>query len=617
MTTKTELSDAGQDYQDTWLGDADRDIMGLGVNIEDPQERLWFSYARLRDAVVLLHEGFPLPEVFPGLDPSVLKCVAQASLPVEERANVVIVYPHGNTTVPVALEQGAKLAQEGINLMLCAFPHIEHDERYGRQVLKVPDGFMYIGADDYREALKAFDVDPQEIEEKCRQLGDRGVLVAVKFKEPVIAHGIFFHFTHPMRPEIGDVGTPLIQPIIWEAATHLKCRLPDMLKGSGVRTADQINWYKRQTADLPEDEARAQIRKELKQFAEKHTQIIAKPEKESGGRMAKILPVRQDGRYLEENIAELADVVYNISRVDNVAIQDVIPSHVRRLYSEEFLDDMVDRFARIGIPVLLNRDPRTPLYSYFRQIVALGKQDYEITHHITVISTRGIANVGQGGILYEYRDEIINPKYREDMRREITQAALKSVDSQKNYIKEHWREILEEYLQIHPEFAGKVEMAEPGSDLTGFSDAGIPYEMGDYMPVFLVDEDDNLVRIFDRSSEELIPLFNEDGSPTNVDVYDEDREPIPRVDENGSPIPVPMFNDEGDRIPRFDRDGNPISTLVVFKIEPNPGAGLWRPHNDQLPEERRGEGVFRIFKCLGERAQVYRDKLNQLVGGEL
>jgi hypothetical protein len=252
MTTETELKDTQPGYADAWLGDADRDIMGLGVNVEDQRERFWFSYARLRDAVVLRHEGYPFPEVFSDLDPNVLKC--------NQRANVVIVYPHGNTTVPVALEQGAKLAQEGINLMLCAFPYIEYDEKYGRQVLRVPDGFMYIGADDYEAALIASGVKPQEAEEKCGSkflplkrgdrgdfLDDRGILVAVKFKESIIAHGIFFHFTHSMRPEIGTVGAPLIQPIIWEAATHLKCRLPDMLKGSGVRTADQINWYKHQT----------------------------------------------------------------------------------------------------------------------------------------------------------------------------------------------------------------------------------------------------------------------------------------------------------------------------------------------------------------------------------
>jgi hypothetical protein len=365
---------------------------------------------------------------------------------------------------------------------------------------------------------------------------------------------------------------------------------------------------------MSEDEAKRQIRQALRQFAEKHTRIIAKPEKESGGRMAKILPVRHGGELLEENIDELTNVVYTISRVDNVAIQDVLSSHVRRLYSEEFLEDMVDRFARIGVPVLLDREPRTPLYSYFRQVVALGREGYEITHHITVISTRGIANVGQGGILYEYTDETINPKYREDMRRETTKAALNSMESQGKYIKEHWREILEEYLLIHPEFAGKLEITEPGEDLTGFSDADIPYEMGDYMPVFMVDDDDNLISVFDTATEEVVPLFNEDGSPTDVEVFDEDGNPIPRVDDSGAPLPIPMFDEAGNRIPRFDRDGNPISTLMVFKIEPNPGAGLWRPHNDQLPAERKGEGVFKIFKCLGERAQVYRDKLSELAG---
>ena len=79
---------------------------------------------------------------------------------------------------------------------------------------------------------------------------------------------------------------------------------------------------------------------------------------------------------------------------------------------------------------------------------------------------------------------------------------------------------------------------------------------------------------------------------------------------------IPMFDEDGNRVPRSDRDGEPISTLMVFKIEPNPGAGLWRPHNDQLPEERRGEGVFKIFRCLGERAQVYRDRLYELAGKE-
>ena len=59
----------------------------------------------------------------------------------------------------------------------------------------------------------------------------------------------------------------------------------------------------------------------------------------------------------------------------------------------------------------------------------------------------------------------------------------------------------------------------------------------------------------------------------------------------------------------FDKNGNGIPSLVVYKIEANPGAGLWRPHNDQLPAERKGEGVFTIFECFGERAKLYKQKL--------
>ncbi len=599
LTEKSELKDKPDSYKDAWIGNADRSIMAIGVSVKDESEKFWFSYARLRDAAVLRHEGYPLPEIFIDIDPNDIKC--------HERTNIVIVYPHGNTTVPVALEQGAKLAEEeNINLMLCAFPYIAYNERYGRNVLMVPDAFMYVRNEEYNNLLKKYGNTSDLKTDK------RGILILAKFKEPIIAHGIFFHFTHPMRPEIGTIGTPIIQPIIWEAATHLKCSLPDMLKGSGVRTADQINWYQYQSKDIDEKSAKDQIRNELRKFAETHENIIVKPEKESGGRMSRILPVQENGKILEENINELADLVYNISKVDNVAIQDVLPSYVSRLYDRKFLKGMVDRFARIGVPVFLDREHPTPLYSYFRQVLVRGKDKYHISHHITVISTRGIANVGQGGILYEYTDDIINPKYREDLRREITKSAFNSMESQRKYIKEHWREILDIYLQIHPEFANKVKM-EVGEDLTGFSDADIPYEMGDYMPVFLVDENDNLVRIFDKETEEIVPLFNKDGSPTDVIIYNEKGEPIPRYDDNNNPVPIPMFDENGRKIPRYDRYGEPISTLVVFKIEPNPGAGLWRPHNDQLPEERKGEGVFIIFKFFGERAKIYKEKLKSLI----
>jgi len=607
MVTKTELRDRDPEYQHVWLGDADEGIAPLGVNLSDRAERFWFSYARLRDFAVLDHEGYPLPEIFLDLDPAVIKD--------EERVNVAIVYPHGNTTVPVALHHGARLSQDGINLMLAALPAIAKDPSSGRDLLIVNDGFMYLSREDYREALLKSRVEGQVAEGKASRI-DGGVLVAVKFSRPVIIHGVFFHFTHPLRPQIEDAGAPLIQPLVWEAATHLKCLLPDMLKRSRVGTPDQVNWYAKETDNLSEGDAKRRIEATLLDFSRRHPTIIVKPEKESGGRNARILEVRREGSPIPENLAELRDLVYDISKSDNVVIQEVIPSHVRRLYTKEFQQDLVDRFARMGIPVLLDRRPLTPLFSYFRQILVLCKNGYEISHNITVVSTRGVANVGQGGLLYEYTDDIIDPKYRDDLRRELTEASFRSINAQREYIRKHPEKIIDEYMTVHPEFAGKIRF-ERKEDLTGFANTDIPYEMADYMPVLQVDENNCLVRIYDEDTGRFQSLYDEQGKPTDVQVYDIEGRPIERVDSEGKPKPIRMFDDLGRRIPLLNGKGKRISTLVVYKIESNPGAGLWRPHDDQLPTNRKGEGVMKIFRCLGQRAKIYREKIQQLAAEPL
>jgi hypothetical protein len=425
----------------------------------------------------------------------------------------------------------------------------------------------------------------------------------------LVLHGLFFHFTHPLRPEADFFGIRIIQPLIWEAATHLKCELPAMLRGSGVKVPDQENWYMEDTARLGPG-ARPEIKKKIRKLAAKHETLIVKPEKESGGRKSLILPVRGAGRWLGGNIDSLADLVYEISENDNAVIQEVLPSRVRQLYSAEFLDSLVERFARIGIPVLLDRDPLTPLYSYFRQIMVLGGDGFVVSHHITVVSTQGIANVGQGGILYEYTDDIIDPRYREDMRQQITRAAYASMEFQGLYLERNWREVLDSYLKIHPEIARRARYRKVFTDLTGFPSNGIPYEMGDYMPVFLVDEHDNLCRIFDPETEKLLPLFDAEGRPTPAKIFDDTGKDVARTDENGRPLPVPLFDAQGRKRRLFDAHRNPLPALIVFKIEANPGAGLWRPHNDRLPPERKGEGVFIIFDCLGQRGRLYKEKLS-------
>ena len=331
----------------------------------------------------------------------------------------------------------------------------------------------------------------------------------------------------------------------------------------------------------------------IKTMAKTHDTLIIKSEKESGGRSAMILPVQRDGQLLDENIQTLANQIYKVSRVDNVVLQQVLKSHVRRLYTPEFLDDMVNRFIKIGIPVNLERDPKSPLFSYFRLIVIKGPSGYRITHNITVISTQGVANVGQGGLLYEYTDACIHPKYRDFLRKEMELAAFNSMASQQKYLKANGKCILTEYLEAHPEFRDQIDINEE------IKHTDIPYEMGDYMPVMLVDAQDCLTHVFDRTSEKVLPLFA-NGKPTGIKVYDKSGKPVA--------APYPMFDAQGKLIKRYNNRKELLPPLAVFKIEPNPGAGLWRPHNDQLPADRKGEGVYLLFQALGEIAKEFKRK---------
>ena len=592
LVAQTQIADRGSDYADQWLGDWGRNVVPVGVGADLP----WFLYARLRDAAALCHEGYPLPELLLDLDPLALLC--------DERANVVIVYPHGNTTVPVALEQGPRLgADERVNLMLCAWPELCEND--GEWTLRAPDAFLFLCREDYRRALVSLGTPADEVERRAGGVGEGGVLVAARFTRLVVAHAVFCHFTHPRHLEIDSIRAPLLQPLVWEAATHLKCRLPDMLRGSGTCTAPQANWYRTDAVRMGEPEARQHVAGLIRDMARRYDRLIVKPEKESGGRHSRLLPVRDGDALVEGNIEQLVDLACGIAKTDNAVIQQALESHVRRLYAPEFLDGMVARFARLGVPVLLDREPQTPLFSYFRLVLVRDNGGYEVTHNITVVSTRGVANVGQGGLLYEYTDDIIAPRYRADLREAMTEAAFGALETQQAYIAEHWQEVLDEYLQAHPEYGDPV--SRPRGEVP---DCSIPYEMGDFMPVFLVDEDDCLTYVFDPEVGDRVPLFDaQTGEPLDVPITLPSGEPVPRRAADGTPLRLPMLDQAGAPILRYDAHGRRIRTLHCYKIEANPGAGLWRPHNDQLPPERKGEGVYAIFRALGRRAHAYWRRL--------
>ncbi len=570
VKNKSHLADKPDNYVEALLGkfDAENNLLtpALGINIESAWERQWFSYARLRDLATLIFDGYPLPEI-------------REDEQIKDGINIGVVYPLGNTTISVALEQGPKFSSEGVNLFLVPFPRIV--TKGGRKLLVA-----------------------QEIFFRNKQ----GAWILARLKEELVVHAVWFHFTHFLRPQIEKVGAPLIQPLLWEAATYLKCDLPEMLQGSGVPSPAQRNWHGKQSEELSPRQAKEQIEELISDLASRHRVLIVKAEKESGGRRARILPVRdKEGNYLLNNLKALTDLVYDISKTDNAVIQEVIPSKVRQLYTKDFLELLQERFiTELGIGI----QEDTPFFSYFRLVVVKSPDNKcAITHYITVVSTAGIANVGQGGRLFEYGDEIINPQYREDLREEIEHAALSSLSSQEKFIQAHRQRILDSYLKGHPEFSFDREILEPHLNALGRADHEILYEMGDYMCVLLTDEQGYLKRVYDREKERFISLPEDDQKgtpPDGLKIYDQDGKL--------QSLPVKLY--EGNKKRKLfwqDEKGKKreVKSLTVVKIEPNPGAGLWRPHNDRLKlVNRDGEGVYRIFKTFSEWGKLYKEKID-------
>ncbi len=578
INNRTPLKEYSEKYRILYCGNVIKGKQAMGIIELNREESFWFHYARLRDIVVLYYERYGYPQLAVNVEPEVFT----------DNVKLTIVYPYGNTTVPVALEQGPILSEKyGADLFLCAFPRIINED--GSENL-VMDEAMVCPSKSLR----------QKIEDRYALYGDKnGDFLFMSFHDPLPLDGIFFHFTHPLRMDVDRLKMPLIQPLAWEAASHLKCQLPAMLKNTGVGVPEQINWFASKTSEIEAGEAKERIRSDIHSLAKRHDTLILKPEKESGGRKILLRKMKREGEINQEVLGEMTEAAYQVSLTDNVVIQEVLPSCVRRLYDPEFLEMLIDRFARINIPVFLRREPLTPLYSYFRIVAVEGEKGLEFSHYMTVISTQGVANVGQGGLLFEYTDEIIHPRYRAELKRQLHDAAYNSWKGQKKYLQKNWRYAVEEYLKLYPEFRKKLPRYEELAQCGDFVPDDIPYEMGDYMPVFLINEEDRLCAVYDFKSQQRIPLLTPTGRRRNVEVYDASGQPV-AWDENNLPE---YYSAEGERIGLYNGHGEEIPPFVVYKIEPNPGAGLWRPHNDQLPPERKGEGVIKVFDCLAQRAR--------------
>jgi len=547
IVERTAIADRPRDYQDLWLGDVsdwqrpETWQMGIGVNVDSEPERFWFSYARLRDAVAMMRELTNLrnpstlngvPEIFLDVDPALLDAGEDGAC-----ANILSIYPYGNTTMPVAVEQGAALEREGYNLMLCPFPEMRHDVNRGATFLQARDALMYVSGERYRRLLVASGADAGKAQEIASRVPPQGVLTALKFKEfqpapgpdgkvdfagAVIGHAAFFHFTQPLRGDVDRVAIELIQPIGAEALTYLKSAVPQILAGTRVAAPAGFTWRMEDTRHA-EDAARQtlaqrfgrqpsavevgrqienEIRRRLWAMLEKYplvTEVIEKPEKESGGRGSEVLPVlsrtgreagvaklygstkaraediRQeilaalegkrpaDATEGMRNLQHLANVIYETSKKDNVVVQGLVHSHIRMLYTHGFLENVVVRRARRGQSTCLDLDPQTRLFGYFRYILSRGTEEEfrnpeSSSHKICVISGEAIGNAARpGSTLDVYRDEIVNPEFREPLRRAMDTAFYEGMAARRRYLRAHWPAVLREYLAVNQRFGTRLQ----------------------------------------------------------------------------------------------------------------------------------------------------------------
>ncbi len=251
---------------------------------------------------------------------------------------------------------------------------------------------------------------------------------------------------------------------------------------------EEIDWLAGYTAQLGEEAARRAIEygrcrrlnfPGLRAFAARFSRIMVKGAAESGGRGQRAFTLRDAGGQLDEQaIAEAVDFTYNLSLVQNVAIQEIIIASPEHWASEEFMASFVDRQVQEWDAVVnRTRRPRTNIYGSHRLIFstdAPGSGKWHVSHPITLNSRQLITNVGRGGTLDLLRPEFIRPEFRDTLWRRLVEAGEKCMNALAGYV----------------EIAGEQYVARPdapiGEDATGLSYACPRYMMLDFLvqPIF-------------------------------------------------------------------------------------------------------------------------------------
>jgi len=579
IVTRTEahhLSAVEQDLLIGRLSDGEV-IVAIGATGATEAERRWRAYNQLREVAFIRNDGFPLPPVFNGFDPSLIDA--------DNRVNILAMYPVGRTHISRLLAEGPTLARELVtdgqpaaNVIITRLPRVEDP------YIVVDDGHFYVDRATYVDALKKHwglsEAGAEALAE--RDVGPKGIRIAARFARPVTAAVVLPMHGNPLYDEghLERLGLPYsIQSRFHTWTTYDKAKYPDIFTpDTGVTIPDEIDWLHAWTQDTDEKLARRQVREGrpetgfvgLEPFSTRHRIVGLKDAAESGGRNQKAFVLCDaTGKLDEAAMEEAVEFLYQVSLHHNVAVQEVILSSPEAWATEEFLGRFTDRqIVEWHRPIKRDRQPQTPLFGSLRIILSTDRPQAEdrvvhwhISHRITLNSTQLITNVGRGGTLDLLRPGDIQPQFRDAILSALDEAGRKTMEAMAAYEKKAAARYQEE--------TGAVI----GHDLTGVS-YGVPrYLMLDYL---------------------LRPVFERPGEVVEI---------LSEVDENSRRT--------GSRFILHDGSEAFVGKIVgwqVVLIEPNIGIGLWDrvAIREEEHERRRAEaaGEPMNWDRVGENARV-------------
>ena len=548
MQRFTELREMPPHYCREVVGDmtdaAQHSAIGAGAGT--PPERCWRAYNQLREISFLRNDGFPLPELFEIFDPAIIRA--------DERVNLAFLLPVGRTHVSRALMEGPMLSHErevlgrpGVNLLITRDVELAELASLRRQAAFAHDAHLYISREEFEAALQRHRGFSAEQAEKlaAEKVGPKGVRIAARFTQPVLLALIFPMHGHPkyQQGNLEDIGLPYSSQSLFHTwTTYDKAKYPAIFSPeTGVDIPGEIDWLSAYTADLGEEASYRALEhgdatrqfSGLRHFANSYPLILVKDAAESGGRGQKAFALRGQDNVLDETVLEEAVAfIYQISLKHNVAIQEVIISSPEYWATEKFLQTFVDRQVQEwGAVVNRTRRPYTSIYGSHRLIFSSPDPrsgNWHVSHPITLNSRQLITNVGRGGTLDLFHQDIIRPEYRERLWQRMVESGTKCMEA------------LARYGEVAGDAYRKETGREIGTDLTGLSYAVPRYMMLDFL---------------------VQPVFAEEGIFVDLEPY---------YDESGVRCGAHFVLQHGE-----ERRYGTVKDWRVVLIEPNIGIGLW------------------------------------------